>query len=127
MSIWVWRLAGGFFFAAGAIFIFVPLMPTTIFWILAAICFLKSDPALAEWIYARPKIGPEIRAFVERGVMSKRGKAAALTGMALASAIIAALFWRRPWILGSGLALLAIGALFVATRPASPPSDGGSL
>ncbi len=127
MNKWVWRLAGGVTFALGAIFVFVPLLPTTGFWIIAAICFLKSDPAFAEWIYQRPRIGPEIRAFVERGVMSKRGKAAALTGMAIGGAIMSALLWRRPLILGGGLALLGLGAVFVMTRPVEHSGNGDSI
>ncbi|MEZ5997097.1 MAG: YbaN family protein [Hyphomonas sp.] len=114
---WSWRILGAVSFAFGAIGLFIPIWPTTVFWIVAALAFARSNPAWAEWIYARPKIGPPIRTFVETGALSRAAKTAALSGMGLAALVIGGLFWRRPLPLGIGLALLGAGALFVATRP----------
>lgn len=41
----------------GIVGIFVPLLPTTCFIILAAWCLAKSDPAYLRWMYAHPKLG----------------------------------------------------------------------
>ena len=67
---WSWRILGLISFAFGAIGLFLPIWPTTVFWIVAALAFARSNPAWAEWIYARPKIGPPIRTFVETGALS---------------------------------------------------------
>jgi uncharacterized membrane protein YbaN (DUF454 family) len=94
-----------------------------VFWIVAALAFARSNPAWAEWIYARPKIGPVIRTFVETGALGRAGKMAALGGMALAALVMGVAFWKRPVPLGIGLSVLGAGALFVMTRP-SPPAAG---
>ncbi|HRX75154.1 MAG TPA: YbaN family protein, partial [Hyphomonas sp.] len=78
---WSWRILGLVAFAFGAIGLFIPIWPTTVFWIVAALAFARSNPAWAEWIYTRPKIGPAIRTFVETGALSRAGKTAALGGM----------------------------------------------
>ena len=116
---WSWRILGLVAFTFGAIGLFIPIWPTTIFWIVAALAFARSNPAWAEWIYNRPKIGPTIRTFVETGALSPAGKTAALAGMALSALIVGVLFWKRPVPLGIGLTIIGGGALFVITRPNS--------
>lgn len=123
---WSWRILGLIAFVFGAIGLFIPIWPTTVFWIVAALAFARSNPAWAEWIYARPKIGPAIRTFVETGALDRAGKTAALGGMSLAALIVGAVFWKRPVPLGIGLSIIGFGALFVATRPRAP-ADGEPL
>ena len=68
------RRVGLFFFALGTLGIGVPLLPTVPFWILAAICFARSDPALQRKIYDHPRFGTTVRQFVENRVLSRRAK-----------------------------------------------------
>lgn len=119
---WAWRILGMFAFALGAIGLALPIWPTTIFWIVAALAFTRSNPSWARWIYARPGIGQPIRDFAETGRMGMRSKLAALCGMALAAAGTIFLFWRMPWTMAISLALLAVGAFFVISRH-SPFAD----
>lgn len=114
---WLWRLLGFLLLAIGGVGIVLPVLPTTIFWILAALCFARSDPKIRDWIYARPGVGPQVELFVEQGAMTKTGKRGALIGMGLASALIGFLFWTRPVVLVVGLGLIIVGALIVLTRP----------
>tara|TARA_R110000751_G_scaffold62790_12_gene129999 strand:+ start:28808 stop:29215 length:408 start_codon:yes stop_codon:yes gene_type:complete len=116
---WAWRILGMIAFALGAIGIVLPIWPTTIFWIVAALAFAKSNPQWADWIYARPGLGGPIRTYAETGRMSMRSKSAALAGMALAAAGTTYVFWNRPWAMGVSLGLLALGAAFVISR--KPP------
>ncbi len=111
------RILGGLLVALGGIGLFLPIWPTTIFWILAAICFARSSPQARDWIYARPGIGPQIESFVERGALSRAGKIAAITGMAIAGAISTYVLYGQPVWLAAVLVTLALVALFVATRP----------
>jgi len=112
----IWRILGGLAFAVGAVGIVLPVMPTTIFWILAALCFARSDPKVRDWIYARPGIGPQVELFLEHGQMTKAGKRGALTGMALGAGILFFFFHARPLVLGIGFAITALGAGLVLSR-----------
>lgn len=48
-------------FATGAVGAFVPGMPTTVFWIGAVMCFLKTRPHAVRPLLRTPIIGPAIR------------------------------------------------------------------
>ncbi|MEO9971631.1 MAG: YbaN family protein [Hyphomonadaceae bacterium] len=112
----IWRILGGLALVVGAIGIIVPGLPTTIFWILAALCFARSDPKIRDWIYARPGIGPQVELFIEEGQMTKSGKRGALIGMSFAALLLIYIFRDRPVVLAAGLSLIAIGALVVLSR-----------
>ena len=116
---WIWMMIGGAAFLVGAIGIPLPGWPTTIFWIIAAYCFANSRPKWRDWIYARPGVGPIIENFNEHGVLSKRGKTGAFIGMALGGGIATLFLWRQVFWLGIVWALIAIGGLFVITRPST--------
>ncbi|WP_300376388.1 YbaN family protein [Henriciella sp.] len=111
------RLLGFLFLALGAIGIFLPVWPTTIFWIVAALCFTRSSPAMRDWIYARPGLGPPIRDFIEQGTLSRSSKSGALAGMAIASGISGFLLWGRWAWLAIALGLVVTGAAYVLSRP----------
>lgn len=68
--------------ALGFIGAIVPLMPTTIFLILAAGCFARSSPALEAWLLDHNKFGPTLRAWRREGAISRPAKCMACTGMA---------------------------------------------
>lgn len=115
------RALGGLFFALGAIGIVVPLMPTTIFWILAAGCYAKGSPELRERILSDPRFGAVIRDWLEHRVLSRRGKLLAIAG--LCSGLLLSSLWldvARPafWVLA---AVLAMVAAYLATRRERPP------
>lgn len=120
---WFWVLFGFVFLAIGAIGLVLPLWPTTIFWIIAVFCLAESHPKVRDWIYARPGVGQMIEDFVERGEITRKGKAAAISGMSLAG-LISGWFLRGAWM---GLTVLVvtllIGALFVVTRPVPDASN----
>ena len=113
----------GVYFAAGLLMLllgiigaFLPVMPTTIFVILAAWCFGRSSPRFETWLLGHPTFGPPLRAWREEGAIPRRGKLMAWTGMAIGYC----LFW-----LGNPGALVAVvvtsffafGAVYVGTRP----------
>ena len=119
---WLGTGLGFFFFAIGAIGIVLPLWPTTIFWIIAVFCLAESHPKIRDWIFARPGIGPIIQDFVERGEIGRKGKIGAIGGMLLACVVSGWLLRSSALALSVLIISIAIGIVFVATRP-SPVSD----
>lgn len=118
-----WRAVGAGLFGLGLLGIALPLLPTTIFWILAVLAVRRSDPELAERIRAWPTIGKTVSDFLDHGVIAPRGKTAALTAMAVSAGL---LLWRLETgpILLVALAGLAAAAAYVASRPGRAPGGG---
>lgn len=115
---WVWVGAGLLFAGLGIVGAFLPLMPTTIFIILAAGCFARSSPRLEAWLLDHRHFGPSLRAWRAEGAIPRRGKIAACAGIALGYA----LFWWgvRPGLIVDLLVAIALAACaaFILTRPA---------
>ena len=122
----VYLVLGWLMIALAAIGFVLPLMPTTIFLILAAGFFSRSSPALEAKLLGHPRFGPSLRQWRDQGAISARGKALACAGMALGLAT----FWigAQPGLwLGAGVtaAMLACAA-FVVSRPAPRPEPQAS-
>lgn len=110
-------LLGGLAFAGGAVGLIVPVLPTTVFWIIAAWAWSKSCPRLQQRLYALPGAGPHVRAWMEAGTISRRGKHFALGGLCVGLAGCVALLHASPLILAlAGLPQVAAG-LYIASRP----------
>ncbi len=111
----VYLSAGFAALGLGAIGIFLPLLPTVPFAILAAFCFARSSPALERRLLEHRRFGPHIRAWREQGAISRKGKVAALTAFA-ASALIGLLLVAMPWKLAP-LTAAVIGGAWIWRRP----------
>lgn len=114
---WTYLVAGFLMLGLGLIGVFLPVMPTTVFIILAAWFFGRSSPRLEAWLLAHRTFGPALRNWRDHGAIPRRAKMAACAGMIAGYA----LFWwsARPGLpLASGVALfMAISAAFVLSRP----------
>src|SRR3989337_1821368 len=69
---WAWTATGSGFFAVGLLGVVLPVLPTAIFWILAAACFARGCPAMARRIYAWPGVAPAGEAFLSHGVIGRQ-------------------------------------------------------
>lgn len=76
-----WVTIGCLFVGVGTIGIFVPGLPTTIFLIIAAACYIRSSEKLYNWLINNKSFGKYIRDYREGKGMPKRGKIAAVTAM----------------------------------------------
>ena len=58
----------------GVIGIFLPILPTTPFLLLAAALYFRSSPRLYEWLLENPRFGPYIKNFREHKAIPLRVK-----------------------------------------------------
>jgi hypothetical protein len=108
---WAFLVAGHGFVVLGVIGAFLPVMPTTIFLILAGSCYARGSTRLHQKLLANPRFGPALRDWELHRAMSRRAKIIAI-GVIVASFAFAFPFIPRWWIrvlhLGIGVALVAL-------------------
>lgn len=78
-----WLAFGIISLALGTVGIFLPLLPTVPLYILAAFCFARSNRSWEQRLLDHPRFGPAIRAWRERGSISRKGKIAATAAFAV--------------------------------------------
>lgn len=93
----------------------LPVMPTTVFVIMAAYCFARSSPALERRLLEHSRFGPHIVRWRKNGAVSRGGKIAASIAFAVSIALTL-IFTAMPWPLIPILAALVIGG-WLWTRP----------
>jgi uncharacterized membrane protein YbaN (DUF454 family) len=98
--------------------VFLPLLPTTIFLIVAVWAFARGSPEWAEKVRAHPRLGPYIRDWEARRAIPRRAKLLAVTMMATSWGILALTTHSLLVSAGVGGLLLAVAA-YVVSRPAA--------
>lgn len=107
--------------ALGMIGILLPVMPTTVFLLIALWAFSKSSPRFHRWLYAHPKLGRSIRAWHTHRIIPWRAKALAVGTMA-ASFTYVTLFLAEDWVAPLILAVvLATVTAYILSRPSRLP------
>ena len=86
--------------------IFLPLLPTTPFLLLAAACFFRSSPRLYSWLIAHKRFGRIIRQYREHHAISRRARLATLSLLWGTLAFSGLVVLEAPW---ARILLLAVG------------------
>lgn len=104
----LWVLAGMAALATGVVGIFVPLLPTTPFVLLAAFCFARGSTRCERWLLTHPRFGPMVVAWRDHRAVPLRAKQLAWTMMTIGS-VWAAFTVGMPWGLMPGLVCAGVG------------------
>ncbi len=101
----------------GVIGAFVPLLPTTIFLILALWCFSKSSLKAETWMLEHPRFGGTLRAWRREGSISAKNKAIAITMIWISIGLSAIFFVSDLWV-RIVLAITAVSlTIYLLSRP----------
>lgn len=110
----------GIYFVFGLIFMslgvagyILPVMPGTIFMILAALCFLKSSEKFYNKIINNPSYGESVRLYVEEGFIGKRSKYIILASMWTASLVTIFYFSPPIYLVSVTIIMCGVGSFVV--------------
>ncbi len=101
----------------GVVGIFLPVMPSTIFFIIALWAFSRSSVRLHRWLYNHPRFGDGVRAWHDYKVIPMRAKVMAVT-LISASYVFVLTFVAETWVLPTVMAAILVPVVaFIVTRP----------
>lgn len=122
---WLLLGFGYLLFGLGLVGLFLPLMPTVIFWILAAACFYRTCPAMRARVLSWPGVGRTIEVYLTRGALSAGAKRAAVLGLAGVGGLSLFLLRAHETVVLVVAAVLLAVAVYILTRPtdATPASE----
>lgn len=116
MTKYLWMGLGWISVGLGVVGIFLPLVPTTPFLLLAAFAFSKGSERLHDWLLTHPKLGPPIHNWQQHGAVSRKIKVVASTAMLLLLVLSVAM-GAPGWVIASQAVVLCGVALFLWSRP----------
>lgn len=104
----------------GAVGIFVPGLPTTIFWILSLWAFTRSSEKMRRYLLQHPKFGKILRDWTDYQVVPPIGKIACTLSIGLVC--IVSVLTSENILIATGLCfVLTLVCGYVITRPSRPP------
>ena len=119
----VFTCLAGLSFALGVLGLFLPLMPTTCFMLLAVWLASRSSPRFARWIRHHPRFGPSVEAWEYEHAIPRHAKVLAVMMLLLSCAVLAVVL-DSILLRGGLIAGLMLLGVWIATRP--EPSQGAS-
>ena len=112
----LWFVAGLLSVAIGGIGVVVPGLPTTVFFVVAAACFSRSNKRFEQWVLNLPKIGRLVRDHRDGLGMPRRAKVMAVTMILVVSTASGVFAIGNRAVGAAVVALGLIGALYVTFR-----------
>ncbi|NYS61275.1 YbaN family protein [Vreelandella salicampi] len=112
----LWIALAAISFSIGLLGVFLPLLPTTVFMLMAVYCASRGSPRFEAWIRSRHYVGPLLVTWEQERAIPRRAKLAAVGAITL-SALITGWSLGPGWLRWAVIALLVLIALWLATRP----------
>lgn len=103
----------------GVIGIFVPVLPTTPFLLLAAACFVRSSRRFYVWLVEHPRLGPWIRDYLDGNGIPLKGKVYAI-GLMWSSIALSCYLVQRPWAWAFMLTSAVLVSIYILRQKTLP-------
>lgn len=117
-------VVGAAAFGTGVLGIFLPLLPATPLFILAAACFARGHRPFHDWMLAHSVIGPMLREWQEHRSIPYRTKVVAIVTMLASFSASILLVVKAAWLqalLGAFALGLAVWMYRIPSRDRRPP------
>ncbi len=111
---------GSIFLGLGVLGVFLPILPTTPFVLLAGACYARSSERLYEWLLNNRLLGPSIREWDENKSIGRRAKITAILMIVVSFSFT--VYVMEELVVRIGLAALGIGLVvfLLMVRTSSP-------
>ena len=111
------------FVLLGLIGVFLPVLPTTIFMILALWAFAKSSPRFHDWLYHHKLFGPPLQTWAKYHVIPPYAKWASVSMMSVSFGYLLFFAEVPVYVLAIAFAIIAYGAWYILTKPSFVPVE----
>lgn len=122
---WILIGCGWFCIVCGVVGIFLPLVPTVPFLLLAAACFARSSEYFHTWLVEHNQLGPLFRDYLNSGGIPLKAKVMAICMVWVSLSASAFLFVQVVWVRAL-LMFIAVGiSLYLLGLPTIPTVGEG--
>lgn len=118
---WMLFSCGWIFIACGVIGIFLPIMPTVPFLLLAATCFAKSSERFHRWLMEHNQLGPLLHDYLKGAGIPLRSKLMALSMIWVSFPTSVVLFAEALWLKVFLIAAAVAVSSYLLFLPTAPP------
>jgi uncharacterized membrane protein YbaN (DUF454 family) len=109
----MYQFCGFLFLALAIIGVFLPLLPTTPFLLVAAACFARSSEKWHAWLLGNATFGPLIRNWETNRCISRKVKTIAIVSMLVVGGFSIFFAIEGQWLKISGAALITVGLIVI--------------
>jgi uncharacterized membrane protein YbaN (DUF454 family) len=120
---WILLAAGLLSVALGLIGLFLPLLPTVPFLLLAAFCFARSSNRLHRWLLSHRHLGPLVAGYLDGAGVPVRAKATAIALIWVTVPLSAFLLVPHRWMRVLILAVAFAVTIYLLRLPTASSSD----
>ena len=127
---WAWWLLAYVSLGLGIVGAFLPVMPTTVFVLIAAWAAARGSERLHRRLHAHARFGPAIRDWEAHGAVSRRAKWMATSMMLVSAVVLVAVMalggGHRWWMIALPVGCMVVVGAWLWRRP-EPPPPGSSV